>query len=243
MGVGGIHVGSSIRVILVEPGRVRMILSTGVGAIIVIIIITVGVSISIEIIVTIVPVSVVATNLAHVVGVVGLGTVECIPFTIIVGFTTVVVITITSIIHPVSNIPAKTVSIIMSNTFLCCTILGGGDCCTIEPLTSSMCLYGSTRWGDSASVVFKGAGCGMAVHVDVVVIVGIVVDIAPTTIITIVVVLTILILDIAGRQVGISRTTIVITVVVVITILSLDIAGRIVIVIVVGRVLDDALIP
>ena len=232
MGVVGLHVGSSIRVILVEPGRVRMILSTGVGAIIVIIIITVGESISIEIIVTIVPVSVVATILAHVVGVVWPGT-----------FTTVAVITITAIIHPAIIIPAKTVSIIMSNTFLCCTILGGGDCCTIEPLTSSMCLYGSTRWGDSASVVFKRAGCGMAVHVDVVVIVGIVVDITPTTIITIVVVLTILILDIAGRQVDISRTTIVITVVVVITILSLNIAGRIVIVIVVGRVLDDALIP
>ena len=117
MGVVGIHVGSSIRVILVEPGWVGMILSTGI----VIIIITVGVSISIDIIVTIVPVSVVATILAHVVGVVWPGT-----------FTTVVVITITAIIHPAIIIPAKTVSIIMSNTFLCGMILGFIVRCTIE---------------------------------------------------------------------------------------------------------------
>lgn len=217
MGFGGIRVGSSIRVMLVEPGWLGMILSTGAGAIIVIIIITVGGAILIVIIVTIVPVSiviiVVVTILAHVVVVVGRGTVECIPVTIIVGFTTVVVVTITAII--ISLIPAMLVTIIMSNTFLCCTILGVGDCCTIEPLTSSMCLYGSTRWGDSASVVFKGARCGMAVHGDGVVIVGINVDITLTTIITIVVV---------------------------IIIRSLEIAGRIVIVIVIGRILDDALI-
>ena len=156
VGVVVIHVGSSIRAIVVHPGPgwIGMVVSTGVGAIIIIIIITVGRAISIDSVVTIVPVPnviiVVDTISIHVVVVVGPGTVECIPITIIVIVTTVVVVIITAIINPAIIIPAITVSMVMLNTFLCCMILGVVDCCTIDPLTSSVCLYGSTRWGGSA---------------------------------------------------------------------------------------------
>ena len=161
----------------VQPGWIGIVVGTGVGAIVVIIIIIVGIAILIDIIVAIVSVPIVIMVVdivsARVDVVVGPGTIECIPFTIIFRFTTVVVIIIPAIILSAIIIPAISVSMIMSNTFLCCKILGAIKCCTIDSLASSMCLSGSTRWGGSAGVFFKGAGCCRAVHVVVVDIVDI----------------------------------------------------------------------
>ena len=202
-----------------------MMVGTGVGAIVVINIIIVGIAISIEIVTIVsVPIVIIVVDIvsAHVDVVVGPGTVECIPLTLIVRFTTVVVIIIPAIIKPAIIIPAISVSMIMSNTFLCCKILGVINCCTIDSLASSMCLYGSTRWGGSASVFFKGAGCCRAVHVVVVDIVDIRIGGGDISII-----------------VGITINTIFIIIFVVDTVI-IDCACRIVII--VARVLDSAII-
>ena len=219
MGFVGIHVGSSIRVIVVQLGWICMMVGTGVGAIIIIIII--GKTVSIVIIVTIVSVPIVIitvdTDSAHVGVVVGPRTVDCIPFTIIVRFTTVVGTIITAIINPASIISAITGRMIMSNTFLCCMILGVLNCGTNDPLTSSVCLYGSTRWGGSASIFFKGARWCRAVYVGVV--------------------------DIVDIRIGVGDVVIIVgcnVIVTIVTIIIIDIASRIVIVIV--RILDSAII-